>query len=310
MTAYIVRRLLYMIPILLGVAALVFALFTAVGEDPVRVALGPHATPESIADLRHAWGLDRPLWLQFGDFLGQIIRADFGHSYQTGEKLSDMFWQGAWVSFSLTAPPFILGTCLNILIALGLAAFRGSLWDRLGTAVCIMSMSVSYLVYIIALQYFLGYRLGWFPVGGFAQGLAGVPYLVLPGIILIAVAMGPDVRMFRTVFLDEIDADYVRTARAKGLPESKVLLRHVLKNAAIPILTHTMVSIPFLVLGAFLMERYFSIPGIGDLLIQAINTGDFPVLKGMTMLIAIGFSTIQLLTDILYAAVDPRVELS
>jgi peptide/nickel transport system permease protein len=164
-------------------------------------------------------------------------------------------------------------------------------------------------VYIIGFQYFFAYRLEMFPINGYERGLDGIKYLMLPWIIILVVSAGEDVRMYRTMFLDETQADYVRTARAKGVSEPGVLVGHVLKNAMIPIVTYTMVAIPFLVMGAFLMERYFSLPGVGDLMITAINNGDFPVLKGLTMVIAIAYSGMVLLTDLVYAWVDPRVSL-
>lgn len=309
MLSYVVRRLLYMIPVLLGVAVLVFLLFHTVGEDPVRMALGQHATPDAIADLRAKWGLDRPLSAQFFDFLRQIVTFDYGRSFNTGEQLGEMFKKGAAVSLWLTVPPFVLGFVVNVALGLLVAYYRGSWLDKISTALFIMAMSISYLVYIIAFQYLLSFKLGLFPISGYADGLEGIQYLLLPWIIILFVSMGPDVRMFRTVFLDETHAEYVRTARAKGVSELGVLFRHVLKNAMIPIATYTMVAVPFLVLGAFLMERYFSLPGVGDLMINAINTGDFPVLKGLTMVIAIGYSVIVLLTDVVYAWVDPRVSL-
>jgi peptide/nickel transport system permease protein len=149
-----------------------------------------------------------------------------------------------------------------------------------------------------------------FPINGFESGLAGIPYLVLPWIIIMVVTAGPDIRIYRTVFLDETKADYVRTAFAKGASESAVIFRHILKNALIPIVTHVVIGIPFLILGAFLMERFFSIPGVGDIMITAINSGDFPILKGLTVLIAIAYTLFNLITDLLYAVVDPRVKLS
>jgi peptide/nickel transport system permease protein len=310
MLSYVVRRVLYMIPVLLGVALLVFLLFNAVGEDPVRVALGQHATPASIADLRAQWGLDKPLPLQFWDFLVQIVTFDYGRSFNTGEKLRDMFAAGAPVSLLLTIPPFIFGFIVNVSLGLLIAYYRGSWLDRISTALFIMAMSISYLVYIIGLQYFLAYKLGWFPISGYAEGFESLKYVALPWLIILLVSMGPDVRIYRTVFLDETQADYVRTARAKGVSELRMLFAHVLKNAMIPIVTYTTLAVPFLILGAFLMERYFSLPGVGDLMITAINNGDFPVLKGLTMVIALLYSGIVLLTDIIYAWVDPRVSLS
>ncbi len=310
MIAYVVRRLLYMIPIVFGVALLVFALFSSVGEDPVRNALGPHATAEAIADLERKWGLDKPLPLQFVDFLRQIVTFDFGESYNTGESLSEIFRRGALVSLSLTVPPFLLGIILNISIALLIAYFRGSWLDQASTVLFVGSMSVSYLVYIIAFQYVFAFELDWFPISGYERGVDALPYLVLPWIIIVVVSAGPDIRVLRTVFLDETRADYVRTAFAKGAGEGSVLFRHILKNAMIPVLTHWVTSVPFLILGAFLMERFFSIPGIGDTLINAVNTGDRPILMSLTVLIAIAYSLFNLLTDVLYAYVDPRVKLS
>lgn len=307
MWGYVARRTLYMIPVLLGVALLVFLLFSSVGEDPVRVALGNHATPSAIAELRAQWGLDQPLPVQFLDFLRQIVTFDYGRSFNTGEQLSAMFARGATITLSVTVPPFVIGFFVNVAMGLLVAYYRGSWIDRFATALFIMAMSVSYLVYIIALQYLLAYQLELFPISGYEEGLRSVKYLLLPWLIILLVSMGPDVRVYRTVFLDETHAEYVRTARAKGVSELGMLFKHVLKNAMIPIVTYTLVSVPFLILNAFLMERYFSLPGIGDLMINAINTGDFPVLKGLTMVVAIGYSAVILLTDVIYAWVDPRV---
>jgi len=310
MLQYVIRRLLHMIPIVIGVALLVFLLFTSVGEDPALVALGQHATPEALADLRAEWGLDKALPLQFIDFLGQILSFDYGRSFNTNEKLSDIFGAGALISLSLTVLPYFFGALTNIAIAMLIAFYRGSLLDRVSTALFVAGMSISYLVYIIAFQYVLAFEFGWFPINGYATGWDGVPYLLLPWIIILVVTAGPEIRVYRTVFLDETKADYVRTAFAKGLGSGRVLFKHILKNAMIPILTNMVIGIPFLILGAFLLERFFSIPGLGDILITAINTGDFPIIKGLSVLIAIAYSFFNLLTDLLYAFVDPRVQLS
>lgn len=310
MLAYVIRRLLYLIPTILGVALLVFVLFTYAGEDPVRKTLGRHASPESIAALQAKWGLDKPVHMQFVDFLGQIVTFDYGVSYTNGERLSDLFAKGAVVSLTLTAPPFLFAVLFNVTLAMLIAYRRGEWLDRYATAGAVMAMSISYLVYIISLQYLLAFQLDLFPINGYEPGAAAIPYLVLPWIIMITVTVGPQIRIYRTFFLDEMNADYVRTARAKGVSESGVLFKHILRNVSIPILTYTVIAIPFLILGAFLMERFFSIPGVGDLLITSIQTGDYPVLKGLTMYIAIGYSLFNLLTDVLYAYADPRVELS
>ena len=309
MLAYVARRLLQMIPILLGVSLIVFVLFTKVGEDPVRVALGSHATPEAIANLEAKWGLDKPLPMQYLFFLKQIVTFDYGRSYSTGELLSDTFASGALVSLSLTVPPFLVGLILNVSIAVLIAFYRGSWIDRYSTVLFVAGMSISYLVYIMTFQYVFSYLLGWFPINGYEGGLEAIPYLALPWIITIIVSAGPQIRLFRTVFLDETRADYVRTATAKGSSSTQVMFKHIMRNAMIPILTYTVIEVPTLILGAFLLERFFSIPGTGDILITAINNGDFPVIKGMTILIAISFTVFNLITDLLYAYVDPRVQL-
>ena len=309
MIGYVIRRVLYTIPVLFGVALLIFLLFHSVGEDPVRVALGSHATPAAIAELRAQWGLDKPVALQFVDFLKQIVTFDYGRSYTSGEELGPVFAKGAVISLWVTLPPLLAGIAISIALGLLIAYYRDSWLDRLSTVMFIVAMSISYLVYIIAFQYLLAYKLDWFPINGYESGLAGVRYLVLPWLIIVLVSLGPDTRLFRTIFLDETHADYVRTARAKGVGELRMLFGHVLKNAMIPIVTYTMGALPLLLLGAFLMERYFSIPGIGYLLVDAIHNGDFPVLKGVTMVIAIAYSAMVVLNDIAYALVDPRVSL-
>ena len=302
--------MLHTIPILLGVALLTFLLYTVFGEDPVRLALGNHASQEAIDALRARWGLDKPLLYQFFDFLMQTVTFNFGESFSTGENLSTIFREGALVSLSLTAPPFVAGLLINLCVALVISYFRGGMIDKFSRAAFIISMSVSYLVYIIALQYILAFRMDLFPIQGFEPGWKSIGYLALPWLIILIVSAGPDIRIYRTIFLDETKADYVRTARAKGAGEGRVLFIHLLKNAMIPVLTNTVVAVPFLITGAFVMERYFSIPGIGDITITAINEGDFPILKAMTMLSALLYSLFNLITDLLYAAVDPRIKLT
>ena len=310
MIQYVIRRFLQMIPILIGVTLLIFLLFTFFGEDPARVALGSHANPEKIAALRTKWGLDKSLLAQYLQFWREILTADFGRSLVSGERLSDMFKEGALVSLSVTLPPFVMGTVLNLCVAMLVAWYRGSFFDRFMSVIFTACMSVSYLVYILLLQYVLAYKFDLFEINGFIPGVKGLPFLFLPWLILMTVQFGPDVRLYRSILLEETKADYVRTARAKGLSEKKVMFKHVLKNAMIPVMTYTVVEVPFLVMGSFVLERYFSIPGIGDLLVSSVNTGDFPVIKGVTVMIAVAYSVFNLITDVLYAAVDPRVKLS
>jgi peptide/nickel transport system permease protein len=310
MGAYIVRRLLLTVPTVLGVALLTFLLFNAFGPDPVRAALGNHATPEAIELLRRQWGLDQPLTTQFLAFLGQIVSFDYGTSFVTGEDLGQQLKAGALVSLSVTAPPFIVGGLVNIGLALFIARWRDGLVDKATRALFIAGMSISGLVYVLVLQYLLAFKLGWFPISGYVRGPEAVLYLALPWLILLLLQMGPDIRLYRTLFLDEANADYVRTARSKGAGEGRVLWRHVLPNAWVPIITANVTNIPFLILGSFLMERFFSIPGIGSLTIDALSRGDLPILKAVTVLSAIALVLFNLLSDLLYAWADPRVRLS
>jgi peptide/nickel transport system permease protein len=214
------------------------------------------------------------------------------------------------VSLAVTAPPFFAGGAVNVAIALYAARYRNSATDHLLRGLFVAGMSVSSLVYVLALQYLLAYKLGLFPINGFEPGFAGIAYLALPWLILLLVNMGPDIRLYRTVFLDETNADYVRTARAKGAGESRVLFRHVLANAWTPIITNNVTAIPFLILGSFLMERFFSIPGIGSLTIDALSQADLPVLKAVTILGAMTLVAFNLLSDLLYAWTDPRIRFS
>jgi peptide/nickel transport system permease protein len=248
--------------------------------------------------------------VQYLQFWREILTADFGRSFVSGERLSDMFKEGAMVSLSVTLPPFVMGTVLNLCVAMLVAWYRGSFFDRFMSVIFTACMSVSYLVYILLLQYVLAYKFDLFEINGFIPGVKGLAFLFLPWLILMTVQFGPDVRLYRSILLEETKADYVRTARAKGLSEKKVMFKHVLKNAMIPVMTHTVVVVPFLVMGSCVLERYFSIPGIGDLLVSSVNTGDFPVIKGVTVMIAVAYSVFNLITDVLYAAVDPRVKLS
>lgn len=310
MTAYVVRRLLLTLPTIFGVALLTFLLFNAFGPDPVRMALGQHASPEAISNLRRLWGLDQSLPAQFMGFLQQIVSFDYGKSYVTGEDLATQIKAGALVSLSVTAPPFIVGGVVNVLIALVIARWREGLADKASRALFIAGMSISGLVYVLVLQYLLAFKLDLFPISGYVSGPGAVAYLGLPWIILLLISMGPDIRLYRTLFLDEANADYVRTARSKGATEGRVLLRHVLPNAWIPIITNNVTGIPFLILGSFLMERFFSIPGIGSLTIDALSRGDLPILKAVTVLGAIALVLFNLLSDLLYAWADPRVRLS
>ena len=311
MLAYILRRLWQMLPTMLGVVLLVFILFNWVGGDPAYILAGKMSSAESIANIRRQLGVDQPYYVQLGIFLKQIVTFDFGQSWATGEAVSSILTTRLGPSLTVLVPLTILETLIGIALALVVAFVRGSLLDRAVMIACTVGMSISILVYIIVFQYGLAYQLGWFPVQGWGSSFWEnlLRYSTLPILIGLAVTIAPTLRLYRTFVLDEVSQDYVRTARAKGLGEGRVMWVHVLRNAAIPIITHVMASLPALLIGAFLLERFFGIPGIGREVILAVERSDFPVIKAITVYVAAATMVFNLLTDLLYQAVDPRVQL-
>jgi peptide/nickel transport system permease protein len=310
MTKYILRRLLNLIPVLLGVSLIIFLLFNVIAGDPTAVLLGKNATARQMAELREQLGLNKPLFAQYLDVVKAAFTFDFGRSWATKQEITYMLQQGAYPSLCLTIPAFVISTVLSLLISLFVAFYRGKGIDLFIRILCIGGMSISALAYILAFQWFFAYKLGWFEISGFEYGFPDfIPYIALPAIIWIVLSLGPDVRFFRTVILDEIYQDYVRTARAKGVSEMTVLLKHVLRNAMIPIITYTVIQIPFLILGALLLENFFSIPGLGGITLNALNSSDFPVIKAMAILSSVIYIVFSLISDILYTFADPRVKL-
>jgi len=312
MAAFVLRRLLQMLPTMAGVILLVFVLFNWIGGDPAYLLAGKMASAADIASIRRQLGLDEPFYVQLGIFVRQIATFDFGLSWATGEPVGSIIASRLGPSLTVLIPLTILDTVLGVALALGLAFMRGSLTDRVVMVACTVGMSVSILVYIIVFQYGLAYRLGWFPVQGWGGSLPEnlLRYAVLPMLIGLAVAIAPTLRLYRSFVLEEASQDYVRTARAKGLSEARILWVHVLRNAAIPIVTHVMANLPALLIGAFLLERFFGIPGIGREVILAVERSDFPVIKAVTVYVAAATMIFNLLTDLLYKALDPRVQMA
>jgi peptide/nickel transport system permease protein len=309
MSAYVIRRVLQFVPTLMGVVLLVFILFNWIGGDPAYLLAGKISNPEQIENIRRQLGVDRPFYVQLWIFIRQIVTGDFGVSWATNEKVSAIFVTRLGPSLTILVPMLLLGTLLAM--AMLVAYVRGSLTDRAIMIGCTVGQSVSILVYIIVFQYFFAFQLGWFPVQGWGQDFVTnlLKYSALPIVVGVAVSLAPDTRLYRTFFLDEIHQDYVRTARAKGMSESRVMGVHVLRNAAIPIVTNVMIQLPALLAGAFLIERFFSIPGIGREVLLAVERSDFPVIKAVTVYVALATLVFNLLADILYKAVDPRVQL-
>ncbi|MDO8596588.1 MAG: ABC transporter permease [Sulfuricaulis sp.] len=325
MIAYIIRRLLYAIPILIGVNLLTFALFFFVNspDDMARVHLGgKRVTPEAIAKWKEDRGYNKPLLYNasgagvekltgtiFYKHSLRLFALEFGRS-DNGRNIGYDIRQRMWPSLAIALPIFLVGILVHITFAMLLAFFRGSYLDTAGVVLCVVMMSISALFYVIGGQYLVSMLLRLVPVSGYDIGMDAIKFLVLPVWVGVVSGIGSSTRLYRTFFLEEIGKDYVRTARAKGLSELRVLFRHVLKNAMIPILTGVVVVIPLLFTGSLIMESFFGIPGLGSYTIDAINSQDFAIVRAMVFLGSVLYILGLILTDITYTLVDPRVRLS
>ena len=311
MLSYILRRTWQMVPTLLGVILLVFFLFKFFGADPVEIMAGMKASPERIASLRAQLGLDKPVLEQLWIFIQQIFTFNWGKSWSTNESIADIFANRLPATLTIMIPILLLEVALAIVAGLAVAYVRGSLTDRTIMVITTVALSVSFLVYIIVGQYVFGYLLGWFPVQGWTTSVWKnlITYAPLPVFLAVLVSLAPQTRLYRSFFLDEIGQDYVRTARAKGVTENAILFKHVLRNAMIPILTNVATGLPGVFIGSFLIEVFFSIPGLGREILGAVNRGDYPVIQAATVYLAALTMVINLTTDVLYKFVDPRVTL-
>ena len=325
MTAYLLRRLLYALPILLGVNVLTFLLFFVVNtpDDMARMHLGTkHVTVRAIAHWKTQHGYDKPLFYNqaargsgqltntiFFDKSLRLFALDFGTS-DDGRNIAEEIKNRAGPSLEIALPVFILGLLVNISFALLMVLFRATYLDRLGVVLAIAMMSISGLFYIIAGQYFVAKLWHLVPISGFVHGIDSWRFVLLPILVSIVAGIGSGSRWYRSIFLEEMSKDYVRTARAKGLSEWRVLFRHVLQNGMIPILTGAVVVIPLLFMGSLLTESFFGIPGLGSYIIDAIQAQDFAIVRVMVFIGSALYILGLLLTDIAYSWVDPRVRLS
>jgi len=311
MTAYIIRRILFMIPTLLGVILLVFFLFKAFGGDPAEILAGLNASQQTVDAIREQLGLNAPWYVQLGIYLKSIATLDWGRSWATNESVAHLFATRLPATLTVMLPILVFDTLLALPIAMWVAYRRGSLGDRAIMIASTLALSVSFLVYVIVGQYVFGFQLGWFPVQGWSDSVVTnlTTYVPLPLMLALLVGLAPQTRLYRTFFLDELGHDYVRTARAKGMNEKTVLFHHVLRNAMVPILTNIGLALPGIFVGSFLIEVFFSIPGLGREVILAVNRSDYPVIQALTVYLAFLTMLINLAVDILYKLVDPRVVL-
>lgn len=300
-----------MVPTLLGVIVMVFVLFRYFGGDPAEILAGLNASPEQVDSIRDQLGLNDPPWVQLGVFLRSLVTFEWGNSWATQESVSSILMTRLPATLTVMVPILILDAVLALPIAMWVAMRRGSLTDRTIMFICTVTLSISFLVYIIAGQYTFGFLLGWFPVQGWTDSWLTnlMVYAPLPVILAVAVGIAPQTRLYRSFFLDELHHDYVRTAQAKGLTPWKTMFRHVLPNTLIPIVTNIGMALPGVFVGSFLLETFFSIPGLGRELLLAVNRSDYPVIQAMTVYLAILTMIFNLLTDVSYALLDPRVKL-
>lgn len=322
MLSYIIRRIINAIPILIGVNIITFALFFMVNtpDDMARMHLGEkHVTQAAVERWKQQQGYDKPLFYNsketgiktltdtlFFTKSFELFAFDFGKSDQ-GRDIAHDISQRMWPSLAIAIPVLLVGLTINITFALLLALFRGSYFDYFGITVCVIMMSISSLFYIIIGQHLIGKVLKLVPVSGYHSGLEAIKFLILPIAIGVITGIGAGTRWYRTIFLEELHKDYVRTARAKGLSEIYVLFKHVLKNGMIPILTGVVVIIPMLFLGSLIMESFFGIPGLGSYTIEAIQHQDFNIVRVMVYLGTVLYILGLILTDISYTLVDPRL---
>lgn len=323
MLAYIIRRILYAIPILIGVNIIVFVLFFVVNspDSMARSILGEkNITQEDVDNWKRQNGYHLPLFFNteaagiavftqtiFFQKSAKLFVFDFGVSDTNNIDITSQIWERMWASLTIAVPTFLLGLLVNITISMIVAYYRATYVDFWGTILAVIIMSVSQLFYIIGGQWLFGKVFRLFPISGYDSGVELLKFVILPVVIGIISGIGGGIRFYRTIFLEEINRDYVRTARAKGLSEGVVLFKHALKNAMIPILTQVVLAIPLLFMGSLVMEAFFAIPGLGSFTIEAIQAQDFAIVRSMVYLGAVLYIVGLLMTDISYTLVDPRI---
>lgn len=324
MIIYILRRAFYVIPILLGVNTCTFILFFLLNtpDDMAHMHLGQkHVTTASVEKWKQQHGYDKPLFFNLETegfnkisetiFFQKSVRLllfDFGRS-DRGRDISYDISQRMWPSLAIAIPNFFIGLMLYIIFSMSLCLFRGSYFDMAGVSLCVIFMSISSLFYIIAGQILVGEFLNLVPISGYDTGLSALKFIALPVFIGVVAGIGSSTRWYRTIFLEEMNKDYVRTARSKGLSEWRILYYHVLKNSLIPILTGVIVVLPLLFMGSLITESFFAIPGLGSYTIDAITSQDFAIVRAMVFLGSVLYIIGLLLTDISYALVDPRIRM-
>lgn len=311
MLNFILRRTAASIPVMLVVAIVVFALLRLTPGDPAAILAGDSATPAQLAQIRQAMGLDQPMFTQFVMWIGRLLEGDLGTSLLSGTPVSDMILQRMGPSLALATSTIIVAVCVAIPLGMLAAAFQGRWLDRMVMAFSVLGFSVPVFVTAYALILLLALKMGWFPVQGYkplADGL--IPFLrslVLPTLALSTVYIALIARITRTSIIEVLGEDFIRTARAKGMRERRVLIGHALRNAAVPIVTIIGVGIAMLISGVVVTESVFNLPGLGRLVVEAVLARDYPVIQALILLFALVYILINLVVDALYTVFDPRI---
>ncbi|MFT3803303.1 MAG: ABC transporter permease [Burkholderiaceae bacterium] len=311
MLMYLVRRILSTIPVVVVVGILVFLMLRLTPGDPASVIAGNSATDQEVAEIRHKLGLDQPILTQFFIWSGQMLTGNFGESFFYKKSVGSLIADRIEPTLSLAFFTIVLAVLISVPLGTWAAYRQGSWIDRIVIGFSVMGFSVPVFVIGYVLIYVFAVRLGWFPTQGYqrlAEGVGGYLYrLVLPSLTLAVVYVALLARMTRTSVLEVLNEDYVRTARAKGLPPLKVLMRHALRNAAVPIVTVIGIGIALLIGGVVVTESVFNIPGLGRLTVDAVLARDFPTVQTVVLLFSIAYVLINLVIDLLYMVLDPRI---
>lgn len=311
---YSLRKLITAIPLILGVTLISFILMVYFGPDKTYDLLGKNPTEQEIKEVRHELGYDRPFVVRYGDFVRQVITFDYGNSDSTGENVLNIFKNTIPISMAIAVPGLVLSNVLGIILALIAGFYRGRWGDKAIMTFSVVGMSISYLIIVIGFQIIFcsSYGFDWFPVQGWSTESFGdyLMHATVPVLATVFVAIGYNTRFFRAVIVEEMTRDHVRTARAFGCHPAKLLFKHILKNAMIPIVTRIIITLPFIVIGGnIIVESYFNIPGLGLVIYDAITSGDLPIVKAVVGTTAVLYVLALLITDISYKIVDPRITL-
>ena len=324
---YAIRKLFYSIPLLFGVTIISFTLMVYFGPDLTYTILGKNPTEQQIQEVRSELGYDLPFHERYFKFLEQIVTLDFGASISSGEEVSSILSKTVPVSLAVALPSFILSNLIGVGLALLAAYYRGAFWDKAIMVFAVIGMSISYLMVVIAFQviFSTSYGLNWFPVQGWVEPPPDYPdatwleiiyyywyyywyHVTVPTLASLFVSLGYNTRFFRAVIVEELNRDYVRTARAYGVSNAKLMIKHILKNALIPISTRIIITLPFVIIaGNLVLEKFFNIPGVGLITYDAITNGDLPIVKAVVTCTAVLYVAALLLTDIVYKMIDPRI---